>query len=119
MSTQGFLDFDRPEPPPAPPAVDPHLVTALARIHQAQNRALLARLMRGPIETDELDRRDLGWGKRPAARLHDIREWIRRGLGYDGDPVPRRCADEERGLYEWALTDRALELVLQDQEARG
>lgn len=115
-AVQGRLDFET-VPPPAPPAVDPHLVEALSRIHQRQNRIMLARLLRGPIRTDELDRHDRGWGKRAASRLHDIRQWLR-ALGYQGgDPIPRRSLDAERGLFEWALTDEALRLARRETEA--
>jgi hypothetical protein len=116
-ATQASLDFDAQ--PAAPPPADPHLATALKRIQQEHNRRLLSRLLHGPIGSDELEGCRALYGKRGSARLHDVREWIRHGLGYIGDPLPRRCTDVARQLYEWALTEEARALVVADQEANG
>ncbi len=107
---QSALCFEGTPERPCPPASDPHLVEALRRIHQRQNGVMLARLLRGPIGSDELERHDQGWGKRGSARLYDVAEWLR-ALGYDGDPLERTCLDARRGIWTWALTPAAAEMA--------
>jgi len=114
-SSQARFDFDAA--PAAPPAVDPHLVDALKRIHQEQNQRLLSRLEHGAVDSDELECCKGLYGKRPSARLHDIRVWLW-ALGHprDADPLPGRCLDAARGLWAWQLTAAALQLA---RRARG
>ncbi len=105
---QTSLNFDAPPPSPAPPAADRHQPEALRRIEQQYNRRLLSRLLGGPIESDELKACKALFGKRPHARLHDIRAWLW-ACGYPRhvDPLRRTCLSAERGVYRWALTEGA------------
>jgi hypothetical protein len=120
-NTQQRIDWSPPAPPPVPAAADPHCPAPARRRAHTFNRALLCRLMTGePLRTGELEARDeagrLPYGKRYCARIHDVREWLRE-LGYDGDPVPRRCLDSEALTWEWRMTPEAVRLAA--EELRG
>ena len=95
--------------PPTQPAVDPNAPSPVRRRALSYNRRLLARLMEGThVRSDEAEQIA---GKRAAARIHDIRVWLR-SHGYQGqDPVPVMAVDREARCFSWRMTGSALELA--------
>jgi hypothetical protein len=104
--TQAALLF---EATPVPVPVDPGLPEPLRRIQQANNIRLAGRLLRGPIHSDELEQGRHLYGKRPAARVHDVKAWLRH-LGC-AEPIERTTIDHARGIFIWSLTDAAREIA--------
>jgi hypothetical protein len=70
---QGRLDF-APATQPVPVPVDPNLRKSKRPRLTAANLLAWERLKLGPATDAELSR--IGCGKRPAARIHDLRCWI-------------------------------------------
>ena len=103
---QRLLDWSQPSPPPV---TDPHAPSPVRHRALSYNRRLLARLMEGThIRSDEAEQIA---GKRAAARIHDIRVWLRHH-GYQGkDPVPVMAVDREARCFSWRMTGAALELA--------
>lgn len=95
--------------PRVPPPVDPNAAAPVRRRALSYNRKLLARLLEGTsVLTNEAE---VIAGKRAAARIHDIRVWLR-NHGYQGqDPVPVMAVDREARVFSWRLTGAALELA--------
>ncbi len=73
-------------------------------------------MLSGPIDSDELERCRALFGKRGAARIHDVKAW----LLYLGcaEPIVRTTVDATRGVYVWALTDEARAMARAELEAR-
>ena len=103
---QRALDWS---PREGPTVSDPNAPSPVRRRALSYNRRLLARLMEGThIRSDEAEQIA---GKRAAARIHDIRVWLR-SHGYQGqDPVPVMAVDREARCFSWRMTGSALELA--------